>query len=118
MMINEKHNGQTSALWAYGYELAPPMARDRMGGVQAVLDAGHSEAELAGRIWGGRFVNGKYITHILVVCGTPSRDLDVNHRLEAELMRLGAGYSVTPPLEVGRGRRRRSSQDRPSGPVS
>jgi hypothetical protein len=111
MMNHEKHNGPTSALWAYGYELAPPVARDRMGGIQAVLDAGHSDAELAGRIWQGRFVNGDYITHILVVCGAPAQDLDVNRRLEAELFRLKAGFSMTVPLEVGKGRRRPSSEN-------
>lgn len=118
MMIHEKHNGSTAALWAYGYELAPPVARDRMGGVQAVLDAGHSEAELAGRIWEGRFVNGDHITHILVVSGTPARDLEVNRRLEAELMRLKAGFSVTAPLEVGPGQGRQSSGNGSSRPGS
>lgn len=110
MMIHEKQNGPGRSLWAYGYELAPPVARDRMGGIQAVLDAGHSEAELAGRIWEGRFVNGENITHILVVCSGPARDLDVNRRLEAELVRLEAGFSVTASLEVGHGRRRPASQ--------
>lgn len=114
MMINEKHNGPTSALWAYGYELAPAVARDRMGGVQTVLDWGRTEAEFAGRIWEGRFVNGAYITHILVVCDAPAQDLDVNCRLEAELLRLKAGFSVTAPLEVGHGRRRPSSGNGPS----
>lgn len=118
MMIHEKQNVPSRSLWAYGYELAPPVARDRLAGIQAVLDAGHSEAELVGRIWDGRFINGEYITHILVVCSSPARDLNVNRRLEAELVRLEAGFSVTAPLEVGHGRRRPPSQDRPSGPTS
>lgn len=117
MMMHEKQNPLSRSLWAYGYELAPPVARVRMVGVQAVLDAGHSEAELAGRIWEGRFVNGEYITHILVVCSDPARDLDVNRRLEAELVRLEAGFSLTASLEVGHGRRHPPSQDRPVGPA-
>lgn len=117
-MIQEKRDIPTRALWAYGYELAPPVARDRLGGVQAVLDEGHSEAELAARIWEGRFVNGGDITHILVVSGTPAQDLDVNRRLEAELVRLEARFSITPPLEVVNRRRRRSSPPSPSSPSS
>lgn len=114
-MIQEKRYIPTRVLWAYGYELAPPVARDRMRGVQAVLDEGHSEAELAARIWEGRFVNGGDITHILVVSGTPAQDLDVNRRLEAELVRLEARFSITPPLEVVNRRRRAPSPDRPPG---
>lgn len=116
MMKREKKKVPLGPLWAYGYELEPPVARDRMGGVQAVLDAGHSEAALDGRIWEGRFVNGEYITHILVVCSGPARDLDVNLRLEAELERLEAGFSVTASLEVEPDHR--SPRSRPPGPAS
>lgn len=101
MMIDERHDDTARALWAYGYELAPPVARDRLGGVQAALDLGHREAELASRIWEGRLINGNDITHILVVSGTPAQDLDVNRELEAELKRLEAGFSVTASLAVG-----------------
>lgn len=103
---NDKYDVPARSLWLYGYELAPPVLRDRMGGIQDVLDVGRSEAERAGRIWEGRFVNGDHITHILVVSGTPAQDLDVNHRLEAELARLDAGFSVTASLEVQHPRRR------------
>lgn len=111
MMIHQKRDVPARALWAYGYELAPPVARDRMGGIRAVLDVGHREAELASRIWEGRLINGNDITHILVVSGTPAQDLDVNRKLEAELARLEAGFSVTASLEVGYDPRRVSFQD-------
>jgi hypothetical protein len=61
IMEQEKRRVLDRALWAYGYELAPPVARDRMGGIQSVLDEGHSEAELASQTWEGRFVNGDRI---------------------------------------------------------
>ncbi len=112
-MILNKRALPVRSLWVYGYELEPPVLRDRLGGIQDVLDAGHSEAELAGRIWEGRFVNGEHITHILVVSGSPAQDLDVNHRLEAELARLEAGFSVTTSLEVEHPRRRGYFADLP-----
>lgn len=118
MMIQEKHDLPATSLWVYGYELVPPVLRDRLGGIQDVLDAAHSEAELAGRIWEARLVNGDHITHILVVSGTPTQDLDVNHRLEAELGRLEARFSVTASLEVEPRQRRGSSPDRPPGSAS
>jgi hypothetical protein len=105
-MEQEKRRIPGPALWAYGYELAPPVARDRMGGIQSVLDEGHSEARLASHTWEGRFVNGDDITHILVVSDSPHQGLEVNRRLEAELVRLEAGFSVTAPLEVAHGPQR------------
>lgn len=84
-----------------------------MGGIQAVLDEGHSEAELAGQVWKGRFVNGEEITHILVVCGTPAQDLEVNRRLEAELGRMEAPFSVTASLQVIHGPPRPSPHNGP-----
>lgn len=104
-------NGRTSdddertSLWAYGYELTPPVARNRLKGVQAILDDGHHEARGRAQVWEGRFVNGEYITHILVVSGTPARDRGINRRLEAELNRLHAAFSVSAPVEVGHPRR-------------
>lgn len=98
-MIRANH-GPPRSLWAYGYELAPPVARDRLGALQAVLDAGHSEAALAAGVWEGRFINGDRITHILVVSDSPAQDGDINRRLEAELRRLEAAYSVSLSLEI------------------
>lgn len=39
-------------------------------------------------------------THILIVSDGPERNHSINRRLEAELGRLGAAFSVTEPLEV------------------
>lgn len=106
IMEQEKRHLPGRALWAYGYELAPPVERDRMGGIQSVLDEGHLQAKLASQTWEGRFVNGDHITHILVVCDSPHQGLKVNRNLEAELVRLEAGFSVTAPLEVVHGPQR------------
>jgi hypothetical protein len=108
-MEQEKPHVPGRALWAYGYELAPPVARDRMGGIQTVLDEGHLEARLSLHTWEGRFINGDDITHILVVCDSPHQGLTVNRKLEAELVRLEAGFSVTEPLEVVHGHQPPSS---------
>ena len=119
MMSHDSHDGPDGparTLWAYGYQLLPPVARDRLGGMQAILDAGHDEAWARARVWEGRFVNGDHITHILVVSGTPSQDHDINRRLEAELSRLAAGYSVSASLEVSHDAPRRSGDDRFPGP--
>lgn len=90
----------TGTLWAYGYELAPPVPRTRLEGMRAILAAGKAEARTMSRVWEGRFINGDDITHILVVSGSPARNDDINRRLEAELARLDAGYSVSIPVEV------------------
>ena len=103
VIIQDMHRTPPRPLWAYGYELTPPVRRIRMTGIQGVLDEGHSKAALAGRVWEGRFVNGDDVTHILVVCGTPAQDLEVNRKLEAELARLEAAFSVTASLEVVHG---------------
>lgn len=118
-MITHRRPGTPSRpLWAYGYELTPPVGRVRMKAIQAVLDEGHSAAQRAGQVWEGRFVNGDEVTHILVVCGTPAQDLEVNRRLEAELGRMEAGFSVTASLEVIHGPGRPSPRDRRPPSVS
>lgn len=118
MISHDRHDGPARALWAYGYRLAPPVARDRLGGMQAILDAGHAEARETAQIWEGRFINGDHITDILVVSGTPAQDRDINRRLEAELVRLETGYSVSVSLEVANDPRSRSGEDRSPVPAS
>lgn len=102
MMTHQRHDRPIGPLWAYGYQLVPPIRRDRLTGMRAILDAGHTEARARAQVWEGRFVNGDRITHILVVSGTPAQDRDINRRLEAELRRLDAGYSVSLSAEVAR----------------
>lgn len=111
MMTQDRRRTPPRPLWAYGYELKPPVRRTRLKGIKSVLDTGHSDALLAGQVWEARFVNGDDITHILIVCGTPAQDLEVNRRLEAELARMKAGFTMTSSLEILHGPRRRSSDN-------
>ena len=125
MVAQESDNGRTpddrvtTALWAYGYKLAPPVARTRLAGVRAILDAGHTEARTRAQVWEGRFINGNHITHILVVSGTPAQNGTINRRLEAELTRLDARFSMSTPVEVPHDPRRRPDWGRfPPGTAS
>jgi hypothetical protein len=91
------------AIWIYGYALIPPIARDRMGPMKALLDDGHAKARLATLIWEGRLINGDDVTHILVVSDRPDQDLEVNQRLEAELNRLETSFAITLSVAIGAG---------------
>jgi hypothetical protein len=81
--------------------------------MQEILEAGHTEARTRSEVWEGRFINGEYITHILVVSDSPIQDGGINRRLEAELKRLEARFSVSRPVEVERDPGRRSGGPRP-----
>jgi hypothetical protein len=88
-------------IWTYGYVLVPPITRDRMGPMEALLEGGHTKARLAALTWEGRLVNGNDITHILVVSDTPDQNLEINQQMEAELHRLEAPFAVTAAMAVG-----------------
>jgi hypothetical protein len=90
-------------IWTYGYALIPPIARDRMGPMEILLDDGHTKARRASRTWEGRLIDGEGVSHIMVVCDTPDRNLEINGFLEAELARLEALYLVTESILVQRG---------------
>jgi len=89
--------------WAYGYEISPPMTPKRLKAIEHLLEAEHTNARRETRTWQGRFVVQEQVTHILVVSDSPDQALEVNRRLEAELSRLNAVFSVTPPLPIGGG---------------
>lgn len=87
-------------IWAYGYEIAPPLAPARLRSIERLLDEEHSDARGRDRTWASRFVVEERVTHILVVSDSPDQHLAVNRRLEAELEKLEGGFSITPPVEV------------------
>lgn len=99
-MIREEGHISIPHMWAYGYELRPPVSRDRLAGIQALLDDGHLIARRTAEVWSGRFINGDEITYILVVSGTPDQDLEVNRKLADEFRRLDAGFMMTASMEV------------------
>jgi hypothetical protein len=88
-------------IWTYGYVFTPPIARNRIGPIEALLVHGGSRARLDSHIWEGRLVNGVVITHILVVSDSPAQDLEVNELLAAELDRLEAPFVLTASIEMG-----------------
>ena len=89
--------------WAYGYEISPPMTQERLRAIEHLLDEEHANAKLQTRTWQGRFIVQEQVTHLLVVSDSPDQQLEVNRRLEAELTRLDAGFSLTPPMPLDDG---------------
>lgn len=87
-------------VWAYAYQIVPPQPEDRLRAIEALLDREQSEAGNGARTWVGRLVAQEHVTHILVVSDSPEQDLEVNRRMEAELRKLKAGFSITAPMQV------------------
>jgi len=87
-------------LWAYAYEIVPPQPFTRLGPIRAILDDAAAAARAGGRTWAGRLVLEQRATHILIVSDAPGRTLSIDQRLEVELARLDARFSVTGPLAV------------------
>lgn len=89
-----------SSLWAYAYQIVPPQSTRRLSTIRTLLK-NETVAVLAnGRTWSGRLVLEREATHILIVCDTPGRNYAINFRLEAELLRLKAAFTVTEPMTV------------------
>lgn len=91
-----------TGVWAYGYEISPPLPRRRLRLIEALVGEEHARAKQSARTWEGRLVAEEQVTHILVVSDSPDQSLEVNQKLEAELERLKARFSLTTPLEVER----------------
>jgi hypothetical protein len=87
-------------LWAYAYEIMPPLLPTRLGTIRALLREAAATARTANRRWSGRLVLESDATHILIVTDVMGRHYPINLRLEAELLRLQATFSVTEPLAV------------------
>jgi len=100
-MMNPRVQGPIPhAVWSYGYEILPALSRDRLRSLEALLDEEHLLAKQNRRTWTGRFVVEEQVTHLLVVSDTPDQELEVNRRVEGELKRLTAAYSITSPVEI------------------
>jgi hypothetical protein len=87
-------------LWAYAYQMVPPQPASRLGTLRTLLQDETVGARGGDRTWSGRLVLERRATHILIVSDGPGRNHSINRRLEAELERLGAPFSVTEPLVV------------------
>jgi hypothetical protein len=99
-MAKKKLPQSPKTMWAYAYEIVPPQPEDRLRAIKMLLDQEHSDAQRRTRAWAARLVLEPLVTHILVVTDTPEQNREVNRKLEAELLQLQAGFSVTTPLAV------------------
>ena len=86
--------------WAYAYQMVPPQPSSRLGTIRTLLQDETAVAHSGARTWAGRLVLGRHTTHILIVSDAPGRSGPINRRLEAELERLDAEFSVTEPLAL------------------
>jgi len=88
------------SLWAYAYQIVPPQRSSRLATIRTLLRDETATARGGARTWSGRLVLERRATHILIVSDAPGRNHSINRRLEAELERLDAAFSVTEPLAV------------------
>lgn len=101
-MDHQKWSIPRRVLWTYGYRFVPPIARDRMGPTEALLEAGGEKARLSAFAWEGLTISrGTDCTLILVVSDSSEQGREVHERLEDELNRLGAQFTITRALAVG-----------------
>jgi hypothetical protein len=87
-------------LWAYAYQIVPPQPSRRLGTIRTLLREEAAAAREGARTWSGRIVLEPHATHILIVGDAPGRNHWIDRRLEAEIERLDAAFSVTEPLAV------------------
>ncbi len=104
-----------TSLWAYAYQIVPPLPSRRLGTIRTLLKDETAATRGGARTWSGRLVLERRATHILIVSDGRGQDHPINRRLEAELERLGAAFSVTEPLAVAghaAGAKRMAAHDR------
>lgn len=87
-------------IWAYAYRLSPPLDPTKLRQLKELLAREHSAAQQEQGKWEARFVTDERVAHILVLTDSPDLDRAANKRIEGELKRLQAGYSLTVPLAV------------------
>ena len=88
------------SFWVYAYVVVPPQPSGRLGAIRALLKDEQVAARSDARTWSGRVVLERHATHILIVSDKAGQDAPINGRIEGELKRLEATFSVTKPLAV------------------
>jgi hypothetical protein len=78
----------------------PPPPKDGLGQIRKLLDSENAFAFRHARAWAAQLILEQRSTQILVVADSPAQDGVVNQRLETELQRLAAHYSVTDPIAI------------------
>jgi len=89
--------------WAYAYRLSPPLDPIKLRQLKELLAKEHSDAQKQEGKWEARLVTDDRVGHILVLSDSPDVDRAANKRIEEELRRLQADYSLTVPLAVDDG---------------
>lgn len=90
----------SKVIWAYTYRISPPQAVMRLRRLRTLLAEEHALVATTPETWEGRLVVKDGVAHILVLSSTPDLTRDVNRRIEAELARMHAGFTVTVPLAI------------------
>lgn len=96
----EHQRRSQGTVWAYAYQIVPPQTKSRLAAVRALLEQEHSTAENGTRAWAGRLIVGAKATRILVVTDSLEHSAEVNQKLEAELRRLQAAFTVSDPVQL------------------
>ena len=91
----------SSSLWAYAYLIAAPRSRSGLSTIRSIVDHESEAARGEARVWTGRLVRERRITHLLIVSDGPQQNLAVNQRLEAELNGLKAEFVLTESMAIG-----------------
>jgi hypothetical protein len=117
-MSTENRGNTPSPIWTYGYEILPPFPLEGLRSLEALLEEEHLMAKDDARVWVGRFLVEEQATHLLVVSDSPDQKRAVNVRLEAELRRITAAFSITTPFEVSDPEQGSLFGDRGAGPIN
>lgn len=87
-------------IWAYTYRLSPPQAAGRLRHIRELIEEEHALIAAEQGTWEGRLVVDDRVAHILVLSNSPELSRNVNQRIEEELARMGAGYTITVPMAI------------------
>ena len=99
----------------YAYEIVPPQPSKRLDRIRALLEGENLSALSGSGAWAGRLILEQKVAHILIVTDTPLRNREINWKLEAELERLHASFSVTEPLAISNARELREEHPTANG---
>ena len=99
-MPHEQSGHSRKPIWTYAYRIVPPQSEERLRAMKILLEAEQIGARLRTGTFETRFVLERRITDILVVTDSPDQKRGVNRRMEAEVDRLQAKFTVTLPMAV------------------
>jgi hypothetical protein len=98
--VEKKLGRSPRDLWAYAYLIIAPQSENQLDVIRMMVDKENSDAEGGPRIWAGRMVLEKRLTHILIVCDSPEQNRKINLLLEAELRRMQAEFFLTEAMTI------------------